>query len=61
MSKNNRNELIARHGLQGSMVLRLQRFSLLGWFLFSFLLVTNIVVVTIDQIIPEPVIAVDEA
>jgi len=61
MSKTNRNELIARHGVQGSMMLRLQRFSLLGWFLFSFLLVTNIVVVTIDQIIPEPVIAVDEA
>lgn len=61
MSKNNRNELIARHGLQGSMVLRLQRFSLLGWFLFSFLLVMNIVVVAIDQIIPAPVIAVDEA
>ncbi len=61
MSKTNRNELMARHGIQGSMVLRLQRFSLLGWFLFSFLLVANIVVVTIDQIIPEPVIAVDEA
>ena len=61
MSKNNRNELIARHGVQGSMVLRLQRFSLLGWFLFSFLLLMNIVVVAIDQIIPEPVIAVDEA
>ena len=43
------------------MVLRLQRFSLLGWFLFSFLLVMNIVVVAIDQIIPAPVIAVDEA
>ncbi len=61
MSKNNRNELIARHGIQGSMVLRLQRFSLLGWFLFGFLLLMNIVVVAIDQIIPEPVIAVDEA
>jgi hypothetical protein len=61
MSKKHRNELIARHGLQGSMVLRLQRFSLLGWFLFSFLLVMNIVVVTIDQMIPAPVIAVDEA
>jgi hypothetical protein len=61
MSKKHRNELIARHGLQGSMVLRLQRFSLLGWFLFSFLLVMNIVVVAIDQMIPEPVIAVDEA
>ena len=43
------------------MVLRLQRFSLLGWFLFSFLLVMNIVVVAIDQMIPAPVIAVDEA
>jgi hypothetical protein len=61
MSKKHRNELIARHGLQGSMVLRLQRFSLLGWFLFSFLLVMNIVVVAIDQMIPAPVIAVDEA
>ena len=61
MSKKHRNELIARHGLQGSMILRLQRFSLLGWFLFSFLLVMNIVVVAIDQIIPAPVIAVDEA
>ena len=61
MSKKNRNELIARHGLQGSMILRLQRFSLLGWFLFSFLLVMNIVVVAIDQMIPAPVIAVDEA
>jgi hypothetical protein len=61
MSKKHRNELIARHGLQGSMILRLQRFSLLGWFLFSFLLVMNIVVVAIDQMIPAPVIAVDEA
>jgi len=61
MSNKHRNELIARHGLQGSMVLRLQRFSLLGWFLFSFLLVMNIVVVAIDQMIPAPVIAVDEA
>ncbi len=61
MSKKNRNDLITRHGVQGSMVLRLQRFSLLGWFLFLFLLVMNIVVVAIDQIIPEPVIAVDEA
>jgi len=61
MSKNNRNELIARHGVQGSMALRLQRFSLLGWFLFGFLLLMNIIVVAIDQIIPEPVIAVDEA
>ena len=61
MSNNNRNELIARHGIQGSMILRLQRFSMLGWFLFFFLLVTNIVVVTIDKIVPEPVIAVDEA
>lgn len=61
MSKNNRNELIARHGIQGSMVLRLQRFSLLGWFLFSFLLLMNIIVVAIDQIVPAPVIAVDEA
>jgi len=61
MSKNNRNELIARHGIQGSLMLRLQRFSLLGWFLFIFLLLMNIVVVAIDQIIPEPVIAVDES
>jgi hypothetical protein len=61
MSKNNRNELITRHGIQGSMVLRLQRFSMLGWFLFTFLLLMNIIVVAIDQIIPEPVIAVDEA
>ena len=61
MSKNNRNELITRHGIQGSMVLRLQRFSMLGWFLFTFLLLMNIVVVTVDKIIPEPVIAVDEA
>ena len=61
MSKKHRNELIARHGLQGSMILRLQRFSLLGWILFSFLLVMNIVVVAIDQMIPAPVIAVDEA
>ena len=61
MSKNNRNELITRHGIQGSMVLRLQRFSMLGWFLFVFLLLMNVVVVTVDKIIPEPVIAVDEA
>jgi len=61
MSKTNRNELMVRHGVQGSMMLRLQRFSLLGWFLFSFLLVANVIVVAINQIIPEPVIAVDEA
>jgi hypothetical protein len=61
MSKNNRNELITRHGIQGSMMLRLQRFSLLGWFLFFFLLVMNVIVIGIDRMIPEPVIAVDES
>jgi hypothetical protein len=61
MSQTNQNELIHRHGLQGSLMLRLQRFSMLGWGLFFFLLVANILVVAIDQIIPDPVIAVDES
>ena len=61
MSKDNVNELIHQHGLQGSLMLRLQRFSLLGWGLFILLLLGNIVVVAIDRMIPEPVIAVDES
>lgn len=61
MSKQHRNELIMNHGIQGSLVLKLQRFSVLGWMLFFFLLVANVMVVAIDQIIPEPVIAVDES
>lgn len=61
MSKQHRNELIMSHGIQGSLMLKLQRFSVLGWVLFLFLLVANVMVVAIDQIIPEPVIAVDES
>jgi hypothetical protein len=61
MSKQHRNELIMNHGIQGSLMLKLQRFSVLGWFLFFFLLVANVVVIAIDQFIPAPVIAVDES
>jgi hypothetical protein len=61
MSKQHRNELIMNHGIQGSLILKLQRFSVLGWFLFFFLLAANVVVIAIDQIIPAQVIAVDES
>lgn len=59
MSKQHRNELMMSHGIHGSLMLKLQRFSVLGWVLFFLLLLANVVVVAIDQIIPEPVIAVD--
>ena len=61
MSQTNQNELIHNHGIQGSLLLKLQRFSMLGWGLFFFLLIANMIVVAIDQIIPDPVIAVDES
>ncbi|MDH5573278.1 MAG: hypothetical protein OEY89_16065, partial [Gammaproteobacteria bacterium] len=61
MSKQHRNELMMNHGIHGSLMLKLQRFSVLGWVLFFLLLLANVVVVAIDQIIPEPVIAVDES
>lgn len=36
MSKQHRNELMLTHGVQGSLMLKLQRFSVLGWVLFFF-------------------------
>ncbi len=61
MSRQHSNELMMRHGIQGSLMLKLQRYAVLGWALFFFLLVTNIIIVTLDKVIPEPVIAVDES
>lgn len=61
MSKQHRNDLIMQHGVQGSLLLRLQRYAMLGWVLFFLLLLVNITLVALDRIIPDPVIAVDES
>ena len=49
------------HGKQGWLILRLQRYALLGWALFFLLATTFVIYIFIDKLKPIPVLAVNEA
>ena len=60
-SKRSAKDLINDHGPSGWLIVRLQRYTLLGWFLFSLLSVVFVVYVLVAASRPVPVIAVDES
>ena len=49
----------AMHGMQGRLIVRLQRYGLLGWILFAFMLLVFVALVMLSTFAPKPVIAVD--
>lgn len=55
------NELIKGHGPMGGLILRLQRYALLGWVLFFILLFFHFGVILVSSLVPRPVVVVDEA
>lgn len=55
------NEILGKHGPAANLIIKLQRYSLLGWGLFFSLLVMDFIVVVVGTIAPKPVIAVDES
>lgn len=69
MAKNNNeeresltgNEILREHGPAGWLVMRLRRYSLLGWVLFFVVLVLHFGLVAISSFVPRPVVAVDES
>jgi len=60
-SKRSAKALINDHGPSGWLIVRLQRYTLLGWLLFFLLSAVFVVYVTIAASRPVPVIAVDES
>jgi hypothetical protein len=55
------NELVKGHGPTGGLIVRLQRYALVGWILFGTMLLFHLSVVFISSLVPRPVVAVDEA
>jgi hypothetical protein len=51
----------ALHGTQGRLIVRLQRFSVLGWILFFLLLIGVMGLVAVSTLAPKPIVAVDAA
>lgn len=51
----------ALHGTQGRLIVRLQRYSLLGWVLFFSLLIGVMALVAVSTLAPKPIVAVDAA
>lgn len=58
-SKAKANEILAQHGAAGWLVRSLQRYALLGWGLFFFVLIMHFLIVLISTFSPRPVVAVD--
>lgn len=53
------NEILTNHGPTGWLVRWLQRYALLGWALFLFVLVMHFLIVFVSTFAPRPVVAVD--
>ena len=51
---------LALHGQQGRLIVRLQRYGMMGWLLFFFLLVAVMVLIGISTLAPKPIVAVDQ-
>jgi len=59
--KTEANEILKKHGPAGWLVRRLQRYALLGWALFFFVLCMHFLIVLVSSFSPRPVVAVDAA
>ena len=59
--KTETNEILKKHGPAGWLVRRLQRYALLGWGLFFFVLCMHFLIVLASSFSPRPVVAVDSA
>lgn len=55
------NELIKQHGHAGWLIVRLQRYAMLGWGLFFVLLLFILVTILLSSLVPRPIIVVDES
>ncbi len=55
------NEILRNHGAAGWLVRRLQRYALLGWGLFFFVLIMHFLLIFASTFAPRPVVAVDES
>ncbi|MFQ5470971.1 MAG: hypothetical protein ACE5EH_11815 [Gammaproteobacteria bacterium] len=56
-----KNELLALHGVSGWLIIRLQRYAMLGWLAFFLLAIIFGVYIFFTEIRPVPVLAVDES
>lgn len=54
-----RNPLLARHGPTGGLILKLQRYALLGWLAFLTVSIIFVLYVFTSRLAPTPVVAVD--
>lgn len=54
------NDLIRQHGPAGWLVIRLQRYAVMGWLAFITLAIVFVLFVFVDRLTPQPVLAVDE-
>jgi len=61
VNKQSANEILLKHGPMSSLVRSLQRYALLGWFLFFLTLGAHFLLVMLSTLTPRPVIAVDES
>lgn len=55
------SDLLKGHGPTGGLIVRLQRYALLGWLLFFLMLFFHFGVVLMSSLVPRPIVAVDEA
>ncbi|MHB8346904.1 MAG: hypothetical protein ACYDHM_06855 [Acidiferrobacterales bacterium] len=55
------NELLGRHGPNGWLIVRLQRYALAGWIAFFVLLALFVLLVFVSTMAPKPVVAVNAA
>lgn len=53
------NELLRSHGPTGFLIRTLQRYALLGWALFFFVLIAHFIILFASTFSPRPVVAVD--
>lgn len=53
------NDILIKHGPMSGLVRQLQRFALLGWFLFALVLVLHFVLVMLSTMAPRPVVTVN--
>ena len=60
-SKTKPNEILKEHGPAGWLIRRLQRYALLGWALFVFVLFMHFLILLASTFSPRPVVAVDES
>lgn len=55
------SDVLKGHGPMGGLILRLQRYALLGWVLFFIMLFFHFGVILVSSLVPRPIVAVDEA